>query len=519
MSDLALPIRGQPDFTFGRGLSSDERLARLVSRGSTPAFASLYQRHHQALYRYCRSVVCDEQDAQDALQSTMANAFLALRSGERDLAVRPWLFAIAHNESVSILRKRRANDPLAQEHEPSGASVEQTVEGRERLRMLVRDLGALPERQRAALLMRELSGLGIGEIAQALSVSPGAAKQTIFQARSSLHEFAEGRAMECERVRRAISDGDRRALRARKLDSHLRACAGCRDFRVLIDTRTADLRALAPPLPATAASAMLAGVLAHGTGPGYASGAAAGAAGGLANHAAASLVAKGLVGAAVIAAATAGTLHLARGPAKHGHTPTHATARAQRALSASPARSISASDTPAARAATHGGARLAHGHTAGAQRAGAPTVVGSSTAAGALTPAQTQPAVGPGEQSREHLHGSTGGRTHPASGPGSRGSHKGQGAPLQPTRHRHSSSPATPTSPAGPARPRNPSHNEKAREQQHEGNPHQGSGAAHAPAAQQAPTGEQPAHVEAGSEAGSSTQPGKPEKQHGNSGK
>jgi hypothetical protein len=47
--------------------------------------------------------------------------------------------------------------------------------------------------------MRELSGLSIEEIAAALSVSPGAAKQTLFEARSSLHELAEGRAMECVR--------------------------------------------------------------------------------------------------------------------------------------------------------------------------------------------------------------------------------------------------------------------------------------------------------------------------------
>ncbi len=322
MSDLALPIRSPPELALAGRLSSDERLAKLASAGSARALAVLYERHHQALYRYCRSIVRDHDDAQDALQSTMTRAFVALRASDRELAVRPWLFRIAHNEAMSILRKRRPND-WSRRGAPAISAQRGGHGGSARavLRVLVADLKALPERQRAALLMRELSGLPIEEIAQALSVSPGAAKQTVFEARSSLHELAEGRAMECETVRRAISDGDGRVLRARRMRAHLRGCAGCRDFRALIDTRTADLRVLVPPLPATAATAMLVRALAHGTGGGgHAGGAAAASGAALGNHAAASLVVKGLVGAAVLGAVTAGTFHLASGPAKHKHT-------------------------------------------------------------------------------------------------------------------------------------------------------------------------------------------------------
>ncbi len=112
MGELALPIRSPPELAFAGRLSSDERLARLVSKGSERAFATLYRRHHQALYRYCRSIVRDEDDAQDALQSAMTRALVALRSQERDLAVRPWLFRIVHNEAVTILRRRRPLWPL-----------------------------------------------------------------------------------------------------------------------------------------------------------------------------------------------------------------------------------------------------------------------------------------------------------------------------------------------------------------------------------------------------------------------
>src|SRR6516225_3039383 len=213
MHELALPIRSSPELALARGLSSDERLARLASKGSVRAYAVLYQRHHQALYRYCRSIVRDEDDAQDALQNAMTRALVALRAKERDLAVRPWLFRIAHNEAVSILRRRHPTALLTDELEPADPLAADILEGRDRLATLVADLQALPERQRGALLMRELSGLSIEEIAGVLSTSPGATKQILFEARRALHDFAEGRAMDCEQIRRAISDGDRRVLR------------------------------------------------------------------------------------------------------------------------------------------------------------------------------------------------------------------------------------------------------------------------------------------------------------------
>jgi RNA polymerase sigma factor (sigma-70 family) len=320
MGELTLPIRSPPELALAGRLSSDERLARLVSRGSTGAFAVLYQRHHQALYRYCRSIVRDEDDAQDALQSAMTRALVAMRAQERDLAVKPWLFRIVHNEAVSILRRRHPTVALTDELEPADVAVERTLEGRERLATLVADLQALPERQRSALLMRELSGLSIEQIAGVLSTSPGATKQVVFEARCALHDFAEGRAMECEQVRRAISDGDRRVLRGRKLRGHLRECAVCRDFQVAISARSADLRSLAPPLPGVTAAAILGRLLAHGVGGGHAGGVAVGSGAALGNSAAASLTVKALVGVATVTVAVAGGAHLALVHGQHGRT-------------------------------------------------------------------------------------------------------------------------------------------------------------------------------------------------------
>ena len=62
---------------------SDERLARLAAHDSERAFTTMYERYHQMLYRYCRSIVRDDADTQDALQSTFARALSTLEKRVR----------------------------------------------------------------------------------------------------------------------------------------------------------------------------------------------------------------------------------------------------------------------------------------------------------------------------------------------------------------------------------------------------------------------------------------------------
>src|SRR5436305_7479529 len=199
-ADAAEPFAASPP---ARALSpafarmSDERLARMVARGSERAFVALYQRYCQPLFRYCRSIVGNDADAQDVLQSSLASALVALRNGTRDAPLRPWLFRISHNEAVTLLRRRRPSVELSEQLEPVAPSAVEDVLRRERLATLVADLQELGERQRGALVMRELSGLSHAEIAVVLGVSVGAAKQAIFEARRALLELAEGREMTC----------------------------------------------------------------------------------------------------------------------------------------------------------------------------------------------------------------------------------------------------------------------------------------------------------------------------------
>jgi len=239
------------------GLLPDERLARLAARGDQQAFATIYERHHQGLYRYCRSILANAEDAEDALHNVMNRVLRALPGEKREIALKPWLYRIAHNESLRMIGARRAQVEIDEAFELPGADVEAQRARRERLRQLVADLRGLPERQRGVLLMRELSGLDYAEIASAFAISEAAAKQTVYEARNSLRDFEQGREMDCNEVARLISIRDGRLLRERKVRAHLRHCQQCREFKAALRGRKADLDAIAPPLAAPVAAALL----------------------------------------------------------------------------------------------------------------------------------------------------------------------------------------------------------------------------------------------------------------------
>jgi len=241
-------------------LLSDVRLARQASDGDQRAFAAIYKRYHQDIYRFCLSIVGRPEDAQDALQNTMVKALRSLPGEQREIKLKPWLYRVAHNESIDLLRRRRESAELDDAQVGAGAEITEAVAQRERLGRLLTDLGELPARQRSALLMRELGGLDYEQIGIAFESSPAVARQTVYEARLGLRELETGREMSCEQVTRQLSEGDGRVARRRDIRAHLRACPDCRAFRDSIDGRRRDLAALAP-LPAAAAASILHGLV------------------------------------------------------------------------------------------------------------------------------------------------------------------------------------------------------------------------------------------------------------------
>jgi RNA polymerase sigma factor (sigma-70 family) len=293
-------------------LLSDARLAQQATEGDQRAFAAIYKRYQQDLYRFCLSIVGRSEDAQEALQNTMVKALRSLPGEVREIQLKPWLYRVAHNESVDLLRKRREGPELDDSRASGTAEIAETVALRERLERLLADLDTLPERQRAALVMRELSGLDYKQIGEALDTSTSTARQTVYEARLNLQELEAGREMGCDQVTRQLSEADGRVIRRRDIQAHLRACPDCRAFRAAIDSRRQDLAALSP-LPAAVAASILHGLTGGGAATSAAgAGVAASGIGAGAGKVAASSVALKAV-ATVAVAATVGVTVADRG--------------------------------------------------------------------------------------------------------------------------------------------------------------------------------------------------------------
>jgi RNA polymerase sigma factor (sigma-70 family) len=236
--------------------SSDERLARRATTGDSQALGAIFERYQQELYRFCLGLLGEPQDAQDALQNTMVKALRALPGETREIALRPWLYRIAHNEAINLHRAKRETQTLDRHLLDAHASIAETAEHRERLQWLLRDLRDLPERQRSVLVMRELSGLDFADIGAALGTSGAVVRQALYEARRNLEQMDFGRGLRCEAVARVLSDADGRAASRREIRAHLRDCPDCRHFQARIQARRETLAGIAP-LPAGVAAGLL----------------------------------------------------------------------------------------------------------------------------------------------------------------------------------------------------------------------------------------------------------------------
>ena len=330
---------------------SDEQLLALFRAGHDEAFCAIHDRYHKRLFAYARQMLPAPQDAEDALQDVFVRAYSGLRASDRELALRAWLFRVAHNRCIDELRRPAppppeilqlvrctVYDPLAE------------VDLRDSLRRLIADVRRLPDQQRSALLMRELGGVPYVDVAASLGISVGAVKSLLVRARVALAQAADARDTACSEIREGLVGAHDRGVRpnatARR---HMRDCVGCRSFRRELRGVTRQLAALAPTVGPLGFVAKLLGV-SGGAGGGAtasgatASGATAGGGAAIASGGGAAASAGGLVLGAnhvatliAAAAATAGGAveiqHAISAPSRH---PAHVRAAPARSERVSP---------------------------------------------------------------------------------------------------------------------------------------------------------------------------------------
>lgn len=168
---------------------SDGRLVDLTRAGNDRAFEAIVERYNAQLLRYCSRILPDGR-GEDAVQQAFLKAYNAIHADTTPLSLRSWLFGIAHNVSLNVLRQRGGDHESLDAVSAGAEDADATIERRERFREVLAAVAALPPSQRDALLLRELEGRGHEEIARELGVSGGAARQLISRARNGIRAAA-----------------------------------------------------------------------------------------------------------------------------------------------------------------------------------------------------------------------------------------------------------------------------------------------------------------------------------------
>jgi RNA polymerase sigma factor (sigma-70 family) len=245
----AVPLRSRRILA----LAGDGRLVEQVRRGNDAAFEVLFERHGPAILAFCRHMLRSREEAEDAVQHTFAAAYHDLqRDGEREIALKPWLFTIARNRCLSLLRARREVPAGADDLDSgarSGPGLAEQAEQRADLRHLLADVRELPDEQRAALLLTELGDLSHAEVASVLDCEVPRVKGLVFRARSALIARREARETPCQSIREQLANLRGGALRRTELRLHLRECPGCRAYRDQVRHQRQMLAAALPVVP------------------------------------------------------------------------------------------------------------------------------------------------------------------------------------------------------------------------------------------------------------------------------
>jgi RNA polymerase sigma factor (sigma-70 family) len=273
-----MPVRG---FRSKRllALAGDERLVQQLRRGNELAFEVAFERHGTGILGFCRHMLGSPEEAEDAVQHTFAAAFQDLqRDGEREIKLKPWLYTIARNRCLSVLRSRR--EQAAELTELPTEGLHEQVARRSELRELLADLRELPEQQRAALLLAEAADLSHAEVAGVLGCEVARVKALVFRARSGLIERRDARETPCAKIREQLANLRGGSLRRSKLRHHLRHCPGCSSYREQVRHQREMLAAALPVVPALGLKSSVLSAAGVGGGAASAAGGGAAAAGG-----------------------------------------------------------------------------------------------------------------------------------------------------------------------------------------------------------------------------------------------
>jgi RNA polymerase sigma-70 factor (ECF subfamily) len=180
------------------GAPHDRDLVRKAQRGDKESFEELVRRHQNRVFAVARGILKRQEDVEDISQQVFVKAYFALKKFDQRSAFTTWLYKITVNECWDLLRKRKVR-PLVYEadfseeqgrmyqasenREAEQPDLTDRIDARQRVERL---LGFLDERDRGMLVLKEVEGFAIEEIAEVFDLNTNTVKVRLFRARQRI---------------------------------------------------------------------------------------------------------------------------------------------------------------------------------------------------------------------------------------------------------------------------------------------------------------------------------------------
>jgi RNA polymerase sigma-70 factor, ECF subfamily len=182
---------------------SDSVAVARVKAGDGDAYRALVDRHSRSVFRLAYRMTGNEQDAEDVVQETFLRAYKQLHRYEGRASFGTWLYRIASNYSLDLMRSRARHPQVAIEESAAPGTdalgaVASNAPGPDRLlfgdevqRAVASTLKELSQQERTAFVLRHFEGQSIEEIGSSLGLSGNATKHSIFRAVQKLRRALE----------------------------------------------------------------------------------------------------------------------------------------------------------------------------------------------------------------------------------------------------------------------------------------------------------------------------------------
>lgn len=168
----------------------ERELIAAAQGGDRRAFEGLIRLHEDRVFAICSGVIRNRDLALEATQETFITLYRKLDRFDGKSAFSTWLYRVTTNTCYDVLRraKRHLAEPLPEHHDPADATARDGFDAVDLRPDLADALAAIPDEFRAAVVLSDLEGLPIAEIASILEVAPGTVKSRVFRGRRLLAE-------------------------------------------------------------------------------------------------------------------------------------------------------------------------------------------------------------------------------------------------------------------------------------------------------------------------------------------